>query len=102
MQYPFQIGAIDNTRTNNEFQYQTSNKYSPGSWETLRGRGYVWGVSSNGPRLDGIGGFRNLLRGAPNNLHRIYDSTNGTKSAGFIIRTNKGAMETLDLSPEVP
>ena len=31
----------------------------------------------------------------------IYDPTNGTKSQGMIIRTNKGQMDSPDLSPEV-
>ena len=103
---PFQVGSdLDEVRVESVFKYQSSNSWSTGSWRHPRKRGYVWGLNSMGPRLRNDGGFRSTIRGVVSaeldHRFNIYDSTNGTKSHGFIIRTNKGIMDAPDLLPEV-
>ena len=85
------------------FQFQTSNLFSTNDWDKPRQRGYTWLVGSYGPLLARGGVInRKVLRGQTD-AHKcfIYDSTNGTKSSGWIIRTNKGDMTTPDMSPGV-
>lgn len=59
-------------------------------------RGYRWSIHSFGPTRNqrGNSNVPNLLLGVTNNdatvVDSVYDTTNGTKSAGFIIRTSKG------------
>ena len=58
--------------------------------------GYHWSVHSFGPTRNSAGNtnVRNILVGEtqtnPNVTDSVYDSSNGTVSSGFIIRTNKG------------
>ena len=100
---PFQLGSRQgDVRLLNEFQYQTSNSFSPASWKPVRRRGYTWMVGSFGPALSRTHNFRETLRGqtVEQQCH-IYDPTNGTVSKGLLIRTNKGIYSQPDLSPGV-
>ena len=97
---PFQNNRLSGDLQVDEFQYQTSHLWMTGNWNRPVKRGYVWGLNSRGPNRNNPGkSFNVVLRGdAPD---RIYDSTNGSMALGFIIRTNKGAMETPDLNAPV-
>ena len=105
---PFETDS-QQERLQHVFQFQVSNDFGPNisksKWRYPRKRGYKWGLGSYGPRLVRDGPvFRHVLRGQNNDDATkcfIYDSTNGTKSAGWIIRTNKGDMTSPDLSPGV-
>ena len=97
---PFQTTTFG--REGSVFQFQTSHTYTSPDWDKPIQRGYLWGINSTGPILNRQGPvFRNVLRGIMNkgidSRTFIYDSTNGTKSDGFILRTNKGDMTHPDM-----
>ena len=101
---PFQTAALG--RKGYVFQFQTSHHYTSPDWDKPIQRGYTWGINSIGPILNRQGPvFRNVLRGIMNkgidSRTFIYDATNGTKSDGFILRTNKGDMTHPDMSPPI-
>ena len=58
-----------------------------GAHVNCRELGYTWGIQSRGPSMQNVGGIQGLLT---SNNPRMYDSTNGTKSHGSIVRSNKG------------
>ena len=56
--------------------------------------GYTWLLNSPGPSRDGSGSAHQILRRTQQTV--VYDSSNGTISYGFIIRTNKGVFGASD------
>jgi len=64
------------------------------TWLKAYEMGYTWGFYSVGPARNVAGTFPNVLRGVnPTNpvvTYFSYDPSNGTMSAGWVIRTNKG------------
>ncbi len=59
------------------------------------GYGYRWALYSNGPDREAMLGrvwhiLRGHAEGTLDSKSASYDSTNGTRSKGFILRTNKG------------
>jgi prepilin-type N-terminal cleavage/methylation domain-containing protein len=82
------------------FQYNVNNSFYRTATTSHRiawGGGYRWYMHSAGPARKAWGAmglFRDFSDGDPatptSQLGKLYDSTNGTKSIGMIIRTNKG------------
>lgn len=60
-----------------------------GAHKACRDLGYTWGIMSRGPFGKGSG-LQSILSLDKGNA---YDSTNGTRSRGSIIRTNKGIFQ---------
>lgn len=56
--------------------------------------GYTWSVMTKGPSRENLGNVAQRVYKARDEGPRVYDSTNGTISTGYIIRTNKGVLLT--------
>ena len=99
---PFVLKSSSGVRTN--FTYQSFVVLNSGSaarraaYARCHELGYKWGICSFGPYrqssvVSGPNGMPYILAGTNNEGGPglfVYDSTNGTRSAGMIIRTNKG------------
>ena len=101
---PFFVHEKYGGRPKGPYEFRTFNTFSRGNWPKPRLRGYLWSVNSIGPILDresGVDpGMLSVLRGLDDKAKGfVYDSTNGTKSKGFIFRTNKGEYTWDDAPP---
>lgn len=84
----------DNADNNVEFEHFPLNVYQRHQNELgnatrrIRGKGYTYAMRSLGPsRRHESPWITQIL---DQDLVEVYDATNGTKSKGFIVRTNKG------------
>ena len=91
---PFGIMAVGSSRSldNPPFEFETyicaEHLADEKNARDARGLGYYWSLSSFGPARDNLGNAVNVMVGAGTST--VYDSSNGTMSRGFLIRTNKG------------
>ena len=93
-------GGGTTLRPDRVFQYNVNNSFyrDPSNNHRIAwGGGYRWYMHSAGPARKAWGAmglFSEFSDGDPatptSQLGKVYDSTNGTKSIGMIIRTNKG------------
>ena len=90
---PF-IDVVTDSQGRREYVYHDyvwdGHKDGSDPWRCYHEFGYTWGMQSRGPSMQNVGGIQGLLTTALPNMPRIYDSTNGTKSYGSIVRSNKG------------
>lgn len=79
------------------YEYQYNPKDITRAWyKKSRGRGYLWWVWSSGPSLQPKAGIwpPRITSESPkgDGYDYLYDASNGTKSLGYIARTNKGIL----------
>jgi len=90
---PFLVTKDTNIRLS-LYEFRTCFGFTTGTWANLKLRGFRWAVNSIGPyvvRDTGDPAMNAVLNAtSPAAQTFVYDPTNGTKSKGFIIRTNKG------------
>ncbi|HUT23243.1 MAG TPA: prepilin-type N-terminal cleavage/methylation domain-containing protein [Sumerlaeia bacterium] len=93
---PFALFAAGNTYGSNMATHFGWYYHWEGKWHTdpnahapLEGQGYVWSLRSVGPSRTFYGVWEtNIMRAATTDY--IYDASNGTRSPGWIVMTNKG------------
>ena len=76
------------------YTYMRFDASDVGDYLDASGLGYRWGLQTKGPSMQQPGmayGMHSILARA-DGIQCIYDATNGTKSLGVIIRTNKGEL----------
>lgn len=77
------------------FTYMAFDSNDQGNYLAAFQLGYIWGLQTKGPSLGQpykAYGMHSILA-RPDGVNAIYDPTNGTVSAGVIIRTNKGILD---------
>ena len=78
--------------------YPEGNAYSADVYQDIQGKAFKWAVYSVGPQslesnnMPWVEDILGALVPIEASLGNVYDSTNGTKSAGKIFRTNKGEL----------
>ncbi|HUT24922.1 MAG TPA: prepilin-type N-terminal cleavage/methylation domain-containing protein [Sumerlaeia bacterium] len=81
--------------------------YDNDLYPTLRNKGFMWVLNSPGPEKVFVDPWVDWQLAYPARTYssgrdgwgNLYDSTNGTRSAGRILRTNKGPVTGVDLTP---
>jgi hypothetical protein len=76
--------------------YPEGNCYPADVYLDIQSKGFKWSIYSVGPRavedIPWVEDILGALVAIEASLGNVYDSTNGTRSAGKIFRTNKGEL----------
>jgi prepilin-type N-terminal cleavage/methylation domain-containing protein len=89
----FSMVGVD-FRGRQSYTYMRFDESDVGEYRAAFGLGYRWGLQTKGPSMQPAYmsyGMDDIVA-RPEGILCIYDATNGTKSSGVIIRTNKGEL----------
>ena len=96
---PFATGRLEKPTPSQYTCFKVLKDLPSAGWTSANSRiafgfGYTWCLSSDGPLYSAEGHATITFPDPIGQIRLCYDATNGTKSYGFILRTNKGESPT--------